>query len=933
MATTTFNDLITFSRGSNATVTGSNGLIQWAPNNLLLNSESFEAAGWDKLNATIYPNRNFANLAVGPELVTNGDFSAGATGWTVGPNTVISGGGAVSTATPSSGTILQQAAVQPGANKWVIISFVVSGWTGGNLLVYSNDNTIPLTGANGVFSFLLFSTMSSGTGFLIRAEGTPFTGTIDNISVKEITPAAATAPNGTQTADTLLTSGNAGAQRIGLSGAPSSSTTGISTYSVYVKAGTAQFVQILHGSDANAFANFDVASGTLGTRGTGASSTITDAGNGWYRCTLTFNIPSGSPWYIYVAPSASAAYGAAFTATVAGLLLWGAQLELGSTATTYNNTTVRNLLGFSEAFDNAAWTKTNSAIVTGAQANPINGLFNAQKLMENTATGEHAANSAVITAPAAGTICTVSFYAKAAERYKVGVTYPTVGDASIAWDLRTGQQLGASGGSSFISSSIAAVGNGWYRCSMTFNRPTLSNTGNNFHILPDSATSITNRSYTGDGNSGIYLYGAQLSNSASLDPYVPTPGAAPSSTAYYGPRFDYDPATLAARGLLIEEQRVNLVLYSDQFDNAYWSEIGIGAISAGTFPSPDGTATADRMIATVGAGVHAAFTTTAVTAATGVNHAWTVYVKKDTHRFVYLCQNASSSNNITAVFDLDGAGTTATQTGVGPSSGTIASTSIQNVGNGWFRLSLVGAVTGATRFCVVGFAAAATGNTITSIDGNVTFTAAGTEAVLLWGAQLEAGAFATSYIPTIASTVTRSADVATITGSLFSQWWNANEGAFLLEYAQGIGTTARAATVASDGTNNNTIEMYLDGSNDATTLPFYGVNVAGVAQAAISFAVATQNATHKMGTAYQANNFAGSVDGSIAATDTSGSLPTVNRLSIGSSGTAATAFANGHIRSIRYVPVRAADFQLQALTELPLVPTLDVDFINNLYEA
>jgi hypothetical protein len=155
----------------------------------------------------------------------------------------------------------------------------------------------------------------------------------------------------------------------------------------------------------------------------------------------------------------------------------------------------------------------------------------------------------------------------------------------------------------------------------------------------------------------------------------------------------------------------------------------------------------------------------------------------------------------------------------------------------------------------------------------------------------------------------------------------------LLEYAQGIGTTARAATVASDGTNNNTIEMYLDGSNDATTLPFYGVNVAGVAQAAISFAVATQNATHKMGTAYQANNFAGSVDGSIAATDTSGSLPTVNRLSIGSSGTAATAFANGHIRSIRYVPVRAADFQLQALTELPLVPTLDVDFINNLYEA
>jgi hypothetical protein len=439
------------------------------------------------------------------------------------------------------------------------------------------------------------------------------------------------------------------------------------------------------------------------------------------------------------------------------------------------------------------------------------------------------------------------------------------------------------------------------------------------------ATANTPDTYTGDGNSGIYIYGAQLSNSASLDPYVPTPGAAPSSTAYYGPRFDYDPATLAARGLLIEEQRVNLVLYSDQFDNAYWSEIGIGAISAGTFPSPDGTATADRMIATVGAGVHAAFTTTAVTAATGVNHAWTVYVKKDTHRFVYLCQNASSSNNITAVFDLDGAGTTATQTGVGPSSGTIASTSIQNVGNGWFRLSLVGAVTGATRFCVVGFAAAATGNTITSIDGNVTFTAAGTEAVLLWGAQLEAGAFATSYIPTIASTVTRSADVATITGSLFSQWYGQARGTFVMNFTPDGGLTSgstRVLSVSSGGVSNRVVDVNFFAGN--------WTNYNGTATLAIGPAAVT-TIPQRIAAAYATANYGYTLNGGTVATDTSALVNSPTQLNLGYLDTGN--YLNGHIRSVAYYPVRAADFQLQALTELPLVPTLDADFINNLYEA
>jgi hypothetical protein len=370
--------------------------------------------------------------------------------------------------------------------------------------------------------------------------------------------------------------------------------------------------------------------------------------------------------------------------------------------------------------------------------------------------------------------------------------------------------------------------------------------------------------------------------------------------------------TLLPRGLLIEEQRANLATYSEQFDNAAWTEQNVGTISSGTFTAPDGTATAERMVATAGAGAHTVYTTTAVTAATGVNHAWTVYVKKDAYGFVYLCQNVSDNNNITAVFDLNGTGSTATQTNVGATSGTIASTSIQNVGNGWFRLSLVGAITGATRFCAVGFAAAATGNTV-SIAGNVTFTAAGTEAVLIWGAQLEAGAFATSYIPTIASTVTRSADVATITGSLFSQWYRQEEGSFFAE-ATPIGLSSFSQIwIFAAGTGSSSANILgANHQNPATTIRGIGTDGTGVTQFSLTQA-ASAAATNKTAVAAKANDFAVCINGATPSTDASGTMPAPNRLSLGIDQSLASVGCLW-LRSIRYVPVRAADFQLQQVT-------------------
>lgn len=62
------------------------------------------------------------------------------------------------------------------------------------------------------------------------------------------------------------------------------------------------------------------------------------------------------------------------------------------------------------------------------------------------------------------------------------------------------------------------------------------------------------------------------------------------------PRFDYDPATLALRGLLIEEERKNLVAYSNQFDNnGAWVKTR-SSISADVIVSPDGTQNGDKLI-------------------------------------------------------------------------------------------------------------------------------------------------------------------------------------------------------------------------------------------------------------------------------------------------------------------------------------------------
>ena len=362
------------------------------------------------------------------------------------------------------------------------------------------------------------------------------------------------------------------------------------------------------------------------------------------------------------------------------------------------------------------------------------------------------------------------------------------------------------------------------------------------------------------------------------------------SSAINAPRFDYNPVTLAPLGLLIEEQRVNLVLYSEQFDNAGWLKTA-ATITANATTSPDGTLTADKITPDAGSAQHDILQTALIT--TGVTYTITVFAKKENYNFIQLTLSGLGSHGY-ANFNLN-TGT------IGSTGNSPAATSITAVGNGWYRCSI----------SVVSQVTIAGGPYIAALPTDIAsrrpaFTGDGTSGIFIWGAQLEAGAFATSYIPTVASTVTRAADIATMTGTNFSSWYNQSEGTMVVSAAPIVSAGAKYSFSFNDGTNNELIAQYFL-SNNAGWFVVDG----GVTQVQIETTPIT--AVSQVAVAYQLNNFAISLNGGSPVTDVSGTIPTVTQAQIGNR-TDGTRNMNGHIRTLTYYPQRLANAQLQALT-------------------
>jgi hypothetical protein len=353
------------------------------------------------------------------------------------------------------------------------------------------------------------------------------------------------------------------------------------------------------------------------------------------------------------------------------------------------------------------------------------------------------------------------------------------------------------------------------------------------------------------------------------------------------PRFDYKPTTLAPNGLLIEEARTNIALQSQAIETASWVKTN-ATVSADAIISPDGTLNADKLVENTANGTHDARSNQTTTAAV---HTFSVYLKAAERNFVMLLHGQTSTAQ---VFNLN---TGVTDGNAGFSAP--VSSGVVNAGNGWYRV-----------FITVNATAAVNSFRVYMMTDNVTYTYTGDGAsgIFFGGAQIEAGAFATSYIPTTTTTLTRNADVVSMTGTNFSDWFNQSEGAFVTE-ADTVNPFSRWFYTVNDGSSTNYIGSDF---NSSANVRFRVVNT-GASQASVtSVAAVSANTIIKHAAAYATNSFNQALNGVLNTTDTTGSFVAMSQLQFSAAN--ANPNLNGHIRSFRYYPQRLTNAELQAFS-------------------
>jgi len=325
-----------------------------------------------------------------------------------------------------------------------------------------------------------------------------------------------------------------------------------------------------------------------------------------------------------------------------------------------------------------------------------------------------------------------------------------------------------------------------------------------------------------------------------------------ASVASGVPRLDYLGSTCPK--LLLEPQRSNLMLYSEQFDNAYWTKSN-STITANNVTSPDGTANADLITAS-GSGSVTHVVNRAITTTSGSVYAFSVFAKKGTTDWIALRHDSGGTFNY---FNL----------ATGTKGATCdASAAIENYGNGWYRLTVFHTATGSNGGEVY----------LATANGTISFAAAG-QTLYIYGAQYELGAYATSYIPTTTAAVTRLADAGYKAGvsSLIGQ----TEGVLYAEVQNtSIGSTSGAdnVVVTIEGASFNDVVGILYQPNGT----IYGLTIVGGAlETLVTANVGVTSAFKKIAFAYKANDFALYVDGVQVGTDTSGTVPTCSNLGLG----------------------------------------------------
>jgi hypothetical protein len=369
------------------------------------------------------------------------------------------------------------------------------------------------------------------------------------------------------------------------------------------------------------------------------------------------------------------------------------------------------------------------------------------------------------------------------------------------------------------------------------------------------------------------------------------------TAAVDGPCFDHDPITGESKGLAIWEARTNQFTYSKDFDNAAWGKIRSSVVPNAAL-APDGTVTMAKLVEDTTAFSTHQINATAFTPTANTSYTFSVFAGAGERPLIELILGPSFNgvNQLVAFNLITGAASIA-------------------LGSPTFKIEMVS--DSIYRCSITATSSASPASTIPVIRLNngitSTYTGDGVSGAYIWGAQLEVGAFPSPYIPTVASAVTRAADIAQMTGSNFSDWYRQDEGSFVCKFdtnTSGIGYPIIFR--ADNGTTQNAISFVF---NATVSVYFYCVN-GGTPQASLgnNIFLVSPGVSNITSGAYKLNDFGASYNGSVSLSDNLGTPPMVSNFTIGHKYDSSVSI-NGHIAHLAYYPLRLSNTELQALSQ------------------
>jgi hypothetical protein len=528
---------------------------------------------------------------------------------------------------------------------------------------------------------------------------------------------------------------------------------------------------------------------------------------------------------------------------------------------------------------NTTWSVASSQATISADATTApDGTSTADTIVSGSGAGFHFVRYQLgVTGTTAGFVYTASVYAKPNgyswiqfglfqddtfanyARKSFDVTNGTVGTTSTA------------GSFSLLDATITSVGNGWYRCTVT---ALASTTVTMQQIAIDSTDDFTSKSL--NGTSGVHVWGAQVNRGYTALPYLAT-----TTAARIGIPQAYD-AYEDCFGVLAEPAATNLVVRSEEFGTT-WTIPSAGSVTSNTTTAPDGSTTADTWTA---AGAADAIRQTLGASGTTARTV-SVYAKKNNVDYIKFGISDFAANAGEYYFNLN-TGTAASSSVAGDA--TINSQSITAVGDGWYRLQVT--VTFATSHSPTYIAILPT----QSDSGD----SANTDALYLWGAQAESGSVATSYIPTLGSTVTRAVDAITVACSSIPYSTTKCTGYIDLK-SQNVSDINEPAFWEISADVNNRYGTYQD-----TAGPKIFNLDGGVSDVDADFGTMVNDTRTQLTAAFQTNDFDASQDGAAVTSDGAGTLDSTAAASMtlrlgGTIFNSAYHFS-GHIYRFTYVP-------------------------------